>query len=75
MKKKYENSKIRVFWDSEKCIHSTNCISRLPNVFNTRKRPWIDINAAEPEEMKRCIDTCPSGGLTYEILGETPKPK
>ena len=73
MKKTYETKKIRVFWDSEKCIHSTNCLRGLPNVFNTRKKPWIDINAAEADEIKRCIDHCPSGALTYEMLDENQK--
>jgi uncharacterized Fe-S cluster protein YjdI len=72
MKKIYENKKIRVFWEPEKCIHSTNCLHGLPQVFDTHKRPWVDIDAAGAEEIKRCIDTCPSGALSYEIL-ETDK--
>jgi uncharacterized Fe-S cluster protein YjdI len=68
MKKIYENKKIRVFWEPEKCFHSGNCLLGLPQVFDNRKRPWIDINAAEVSDIKRCIDTCPSGALSYEVL-------
>ncbi len=60
--------KIRVCWEKEKCIHSTNCLRGLPQVFSARKRPWTNINGAEAEEIKRCIATCPSGALSYEIL-------
>jgi CDGSH-type Zn-finger protein len=39
----------------------------LPNVFNTKKRPWVDINGAAPEEIIKLIDTCPSGALRYSL--------
>jgi uncharacterized Fe-S cluster protein YjdI len=68
MIKKYENKKIRVFWDAGKCAHSANCLHGLPQVFDARKRPWIDIDAAEAETIKNCIDTCPSGALRCELL-------
>ena len=75
MKKSYENKKIRVFWDSEKCVHSANCLRGLPEVFNAQRRPWIDIDAAEAEDIKRCIDTCPSGALSYVVLDDKKKKK
>lgn len=72
MKKIYANKRIRVFWEPEKCTHSTNCLRGLPQVFDASKKPWVDIDAAEAEAIKRCIDTCPSGALTYLML-ETDK--
>jgi uncharacterized Fe-S cluster protein YjdI len=70
MKKTYENKKIRVYWDSDKCIHSAHCLRTLPEVFDTQRRPWVDINAAEAEDISQCINNCPSGALTCEILNE-----
>lgn len=70
MKRAYENDKIKVIWDSGKCIHIGNCTGGLPEVFNVNKRPWIDINAADVADIKRVIDTCPSGALTYETPGQ-----
>jgi uncharacterized Fe-S cluster protein YjdI len=66
MKRVYENEKIRVIWDSDKCTHSGNCLMGLPEVFDHSKRPWVDISAADAEEIARCIDCCPSGALRYE---------
>jgi hypothetical protein len=34
MKRVYENDKIRVFWDSDKCFHAANCTRDLPEVFD-----------------------------------------
>lgn len=70
MKRVYENDQIKVFWDSDKCIHVGNCTAGLPGVFNVQRRPWVDINAAAPEEIRRAVDTCPTGALSYEIVGE-----
>ena len=69
-KRTYENDKIKVYWDSEKCIHSANCINGLPAVFNNENKPWINIDAASAEDIKRVIDTCPTGALLYEVGGK-----
>jgi len=70
VKRKYQNDKITVFWDSDKCIRSGNCDRQLPQVFDIDKRPWVDVNAADVEEIKRVIDTCPTGALSYKVSGE-----
>jgi uncharacterized Fe-S cluster protein YjdI len=53
-----------VYWDSDKCQHSGNCINGLPEVFDIGRQPWIDINAADIETIKRVVHRCPSGALT-----------
>ena len=65
----YENDGIKVIWDKDKCVHAGNCVGGNHEVFNLEKRPWIDVNAASVEEIKRVINTCPSGALRYEIPG------
>ncbi len=70
MKRTYENKQIRVYWDSDKCIHSANCVRGLPKVFNRQRRPWVDVNAAGATEIKLCIDKCPSGALRCELIEE-----
>jgi len=68
MKKIYQNTKIKVYFEKEKCRHSANCLFGLPQVFDTHKRPWVNVDAAEAQEIKRCIDKCPSGALSCELV-------
>jgi uncharacterized Fe-S cluster protein YjdI len=63
--KDYSNGEITVFWHPELCIHSANCLIGLPEVFNTKKRPWINVHASNSKEIMKIIDTCPSRALTY----------
>lgn len=63
--KEFSNGEITVFWRSEMCIHSANCLITLPEVFNAKKKPWINIHASNSKEIMSIIDTCPSRALTY----------
>lgn len=65
--KEYKNDQIIVYWFPEVCSHPGICLKLLPKVFNINQRPWINVNAAEPEEIIRCIDKCPSGALRYSL--------
>jgi len=67
MKRTYTSDKITVFWDSEKCTHSGNCMRSLIKVFDPRRRPWVDLEQADAETIRRVIDRCPSGALSYQI--------
>jgi len=63
--KEYSNGEITVFWKADACIHSANCLMGLPSVFNTKKRPWINMTGANTREIIKTVDTCPSRALTY----------
>ncbi len=65
MEKRYSNGEITVVWRPEKCIHATRCITGLPAVFNVNARPWVKMSGATTAEIKRVVDTCPSGALTW----------
>jgi CDGSH-type Zn-finger protein len=47
------------------CSHIGHCILKLPEVFRKGEKPWIDPNAADPEDIAEVIRTCPSGALSY----------
>lgn len=44
--KEYVNADILVRFDPRVCIHSGNCLRGLPVVFDLRKRPWVNVDAA-----------------------------
>lgn len=63
--KEYSNGEITVYWRADLCIHSANCLLKLPEVFNSKKKPWVNIHASGSREIMKTVDTCPSRALTY----------
>ena len=64
--KSYSNNEIKVFWKAELCIHSANCVNSLNAVFNPKRKPWINMQAASTEKIIKTVSNCPSGALTYK---------
>lgn len=61
----YSNGEITVIWIPEKCIHAARCVTGLPGVFNVKARPWVNMQGAATEDIKRVVESCPSGALTW----------
>jgi uncharacterized Fe-S cluster protein YjdI len=74
MKKEYQNGDTTVIWKPDLCYHSKNCVRNLPKVFDPQAKPWIQVDQATEEELRRAIDKCPSGALSYRVKGETEDP-
>jgi uncharacterized Fe-S cluster protein YjdI len=68
--KKYTKENLTVVWKPEMCIHSAICFRGLPNVFDPRKRPWVNVDAASKELIMQQIDQCPSKALSYQLEAE-----
>src|SRR5687767_2718548 len=62
----YRTDEIIVTWEPMTCEHSRECVTNLPEVFNSRARPWIKLTKAEASEVARVISLCPSRALKYE---------
>lgn len=71
----YTNGEITVFWRPAKCIHATTCYRELIEVFNPRKRPWVDMNGASTEEIIRVVKMCPTKALDYAYNKDLAKNK
>src|SRR5690554_2769596 len=63
----YENSDIRVTYDSARCIHAAECVRGLREVFDPEKRPWIQPGQAAASNVADIIELCPTGALHYEL--------
>ena len=38
----------------------------MPDVFNPHRKPWIEPDRAEPEQLLRVVTSCPTGALRLE---------
>lgn len=63
--RKYDGKDIDVYFNLKLCKHSGVCVKGLPEVFDTKKKPWINADNASANEIKQLIDKCPSGALKY----------
>lgn len=63
--RKYTGKDIDVFFHKEMCEHSGVCVGGVPSVFNTKEKPWINLENANAKEVMDTIDKCPSGALQY----------
>ena len=65
--KKYFHNELTVVWQPNVCIHSKKCWKNLIQVFNPQNRPWINLEGANQDRIKKQIDNCPSGALSYQV--------
>ncbi len=63
MHRLYENNEIVIFWNSDKCFHSTKCIQASPKTFDVNRKPWIQLGNASNPEIWHAVEQCPSGAL------------
>jgi uncharacterized Fe-S cluster protein YjdI len=64
----YRNDAIEVTWEPRFCIHARKCVRDLGQVFNPSARPWIDVDAADPDAIAQTVLECPTGALHFRRL-------
>jgi uncharacterized Fe-S cluster protein YjdI/CDGSH-type Zn-finger protein len=63
IEKRYGNADVEVTWEPDLCIHTGVCLRALPAVFDTSRRPWIQVDGASAEEVMAAVAKCPTGAL------------
>ncbi|WP_443633424.1 (4Fe-4S)-binding protein [Candidatus Marifrigoribacter sp. Uisw_064] len=61
----FTNGDITVTYQPKKCINAQLCSNGLSEVFRTSVLPWIDLDAAETNEIIDQVKSCPSGALEF----------
>lgn len=77
-RKLYTGPLVDVSFDRDICQHAAECVRGMPDVFNTKKRPWINPEKATTPELaqhlREVIWRCPSRALRVEEHAEAPTP-
>jgi CDGSH-type Zn-finger protein/uncharacterized Fe-S cluster protein YjdI len=61
--RRYTGEEVTVHYNIKRCIHARECVTRLSNVFDVKKRPWINPTGAEGNAIVDTVNRCPSGAL------------
>jgi uncharacterized Fe-S cluster protein YjdI len=64
---RYSKENVTVIWQPLLCIHSGICARGLAEVFDPRRKPWIDMDKAATELIIEQVKKCPSGALSVVI--------
>ena len=67
---KYSNGEVTVIWQPGLCIHSGICFKGLPEVFDPRRKPWIEADKASTEKIIEQVKKSRSGALSYKMNDE-----
>lgn len=66
--RRYASEQIAVTFETRRCIHARECVRGLPEVFDSKRRPWILPSAANSDRIAEVIQRCPSGALHFTRL-------
>lgn len=62
---RYNADGFSVTYDPDICTHAGRCVKGLPNVFDAKRKPWVDVGAASADEIERQVAKCPSRALAF----------
>ena len=63
---RYDGDNATVTWDAKRCIHASECVRRLPAVFDAKAKPWVQPGSSDADTLASAIYHCPTGALKLE---------
>ncbi len=63
----YTNGEITILWQPALCIHSGICFKGLAEVFDPRRKPWIEMGKVATTAIVNQVRKCPSGAITIVV--------
>jgi len=60
----YPGDDLTVVWKPELCRHAARCATQLPQVFDPKARPWVNVDGATSQEIREQVAKCPTGALS-----------
>jgi CDGSH-type Zn-finger protein/uncharacterized Fe-S cluster protein YjdI len=72
MDRRYTGEHVDILYNLKRCIHAEECIHRLAEVFDNKRRPWILPGDAGVDRVAETVEHCPSGALHYESKEGSP---
>ena len=61
----YTGEKIVVYFNTDICQHSGNCVRGSAKLFNLKRKPWIVPDEVDVATVVKVTDSCPRGALKY----------
>lgn len=65
----YRGTALNVLWNEDLCEHCGDCLKGLPEVFDVKARPWINVDGATGERVTAQVAACPYKALSIERVG------
>ena len=63
----YTNGEITILWQPALCIHSGICFKGLAEVFDPRRKPWIEMGEVATTAIVNQVHKCPSRAISIVV--------
>lgn len=70
----YDGTEITVWYDARRCRHAAECVRGAPDVFDTKRKPWILPDLGDASVVAEVVRRCPTGALHYRMADGSDEP-
>jgi len=59
----YEGGEISITYNPRLCSHAAECARIAPSIFDSSKKPWVQLDNGTVDEVRAVVAACPSGAF------------